>query len=74
MQDGNRGTFHHKVIVIDQKITVTGSLNFSDNADETNDENVLILTNKEIASEFLDEFERRWSEAEKPDPSIFDCD
>ena len=29
-QDGNPGTFHHKVIIIDEKIVITGSLNFSD--------------------------------------------
>lgn len=69
-QDGNPGTFHHKVFVIDDEIVVTGSLNFSDNADTSNDENVVILTNKEIATLYLEEFDRRWEEAKEPSKSI----
>jgi phosphatidylserine/phosphatidylglycerophosphate/cardiolipin synthase-like enzyme len=73
-QDGNPGTFHHKVLVIDNLTVVTGSFNFSQNADESNDENVLIVTNREIAAEYLQEFERRWREAGEPDPADMDCD
>lgn len=65
-QDGNPGTFHHKVIVIDGEIVITGSLNFSENADDSNDENVVIVTNKDIAALYLQEFERRWNEATVP--------
>ncbi len=73
MQDGNPGTFHHKVIVIDDEIVITGSLNFSNNADESNDENVVILANTEIAAQYLAEFERRWAEAEAPDAADIAC-
>lgn len=72
-QDGNPGTFHHKVFVIDEQIVVTGSLNFSDNADESNDENVVIVTNKEIAALYLQEFERRWAEATEPKAADMKC-
>jgi phosphatidylserine/phosphatidylglycerophosphate/cardiolipin synthase-like enzyme len=72
-QDGNPGTFHHKVIVIDNKLVVTGSLNFSNNADESNDENVVILTNQDIAAQYVQEFERRWVEAKEPDPADMAC-
>jgi phosphatidylserine/phosphatidylglycerophosphate/cardiolipin synthase-like enzyme len=72
-QDGNKGTFHHKVFVIDDEILVTGSLNFSNNADESNDENVIIIRNREIAAEYLQEFERRWAEAEVPDQADMNC-
>jgi len=65
-QDGNPGTFHHKVIIIDNRIVVTGSLNFTENADESNDENTVILTSPEIAKLYLDEFDRRWAEATEP--------
>jgi phosphatidylserine/phosphatidylglycerophosphate/cardiolipin synthase-like enzyme len=65
-QDGNPGTFHHKVLVIDGQTVVTGSLNFSQNADESNDENTVVITNPAIAQLYLDEFERRWSEATEP--------
>lgn len=72
-QDGNPRTFHHKVLIIDQHIVVTGSFNFSQNADESNDENVIILDNTEIAAQYLAEFDRRWQEAEIPDPADIDC-
>ncbi len=72
-QDGNPGTFHHKVIIIDDAILITGSLNFSDNANDSNDENVIIIQNAEIAAKYLQEFERRWAEAENPDPADMGC-
>jgi phosphatidylserine/phosphatidylglycerophosphate/cardiolipin synthase-like enzyme len=72
-QDGNPGTFHHKVFVIDDNIVVTGSLNFSENADNSNDENVVIVTNQDIAALYLGEFQRRWTEATAPDPADVKC-
>jgi phosphatidylserine/phosphatidylglycerophosphate/cardiolipin synthase-like enzyme len=63
LQDGNPRILHHKVLIIDQQTVVTGSFNFSRNADESNDENVIIIQNAEIAAEYLKEFERRWAEA-----------
>jgi len=72
-QDGNPGTFHHKVFVIDDQIVVTGSFNFSDNADESNDENVVIVAHTEVAAQYLQEFERRWAEATPPDPADVNC-
>lgn len=66
-QDGNPRTFHHKVIILDDQTVITGSFNFSKNANKNNDENLLILTNKNIAALYLQEFTRRWAEAEAPD-------
>lgn len=72
-QDGNPGTFHHKVIILDDEVVITGSLNFSENADDSNDENVVVITNKEIAKLYVDEFERRWAEAEMPNNADMNC-
>ena len=72
-QDGNPGTFHHKVIIIDDRIVITGSLNFSDNANDSNDENVIIINNADIAQQYLQEYERRWQEAEAPDAADMGC-
>ncbi|MCJ7824702.1 MAG: phospholipase D-like domain-containing protein [Anaerolineales bacterium] len=63
--DTNRYKMHHKVIVIDGEIVVTGSYNFSRNAEEKNDENVLILHSDEIAQQYLLEFERIYLAASK---------
>ena len=56
--DGNPNNMHHKVIIIDAYIVITGSYNFSHSAAERNDENTLILYNAEIAALFIEEFQR----------------
>ncbi len=72
-QDGNPGTFHHKVFVIDSSTVITGSYNFSSNADKSNSENAVILTNPAIATEYTKEFERRWAEAKEPAAAKMKC-
>ncbi len=54
--DKNKNRMHHKVIIIDEKILITGSYNFSKNANEKNDENIIIIHNKDIAGSYLKEF------------------
>lgn len=66
LQDGNPGVMHHKVIVIDNRIVVTGSANFSNNADRFNDENVIIIANEDLALAYIREFDRLRSEAVEP--------
>ena len=56
--DGNPDHMHHKVLIIDGQIVVTGSYNFSANAEERNDENVLVIYSTAVAAQFLAEFER----------------
>ncbi len=57
--DENRGAMHHKVIVIDGETVVTGSYNFSKNAETRNSENLLIIKgNQEIAAAYVAEFQR----------------
>jgi phosphatidylserine/phosphatidylglycerophosphate/cardiolipin synthase-like enzyme len=73
-QDGNPATFHHKVIVIDGQTVVTGSYNFSLNADEENDENMVIISHRNIAQAYLDEFQRQWALAGPPDAEEMGCE
>ncbi len=63
--DGNPGLMHHKVMVIDGEIVVVGSYNFTASAETTNDENVLIIYNSEIAAQFLQEFQRVYTIAQQ---------
>lgn len=56
--DGNPNAMHHKVLIIDRQIVVTGSYNFSASAETRNDENVLVFDDPEIAAAYLAEFER----------------
>lgn len=65
-QDGNPYTLHHKVFIIDDQIVTLGSFNFSANANEANDENLLIIHNAGIAKEFLAEFNRVYEQAQTP--------
>lgn len=72
-RDGNPGFMHDKVIIVDQRYIITGSLNFSTNAEDSNDENVIILDNAEIARLYLQEFDRIWSQASDPQPGSVAC-
>ena len=50
VNDGNSGLMHHKVILVDEDTVITGSYNFSKNAEKRNSENLLIIKgNREIA-------------------------
>lgn len=64
--DGNPWVMHHKVIIIDERIVIFGSFNFSDNANTQNDENLLIVDNPEIAKAFKAEFDRVLALAQNP--------
>ena len=59
-RQGNYHVMHHKVIIIDERIVVTGSYNFSINARTRNDENTLIIHSPPISTLFRDEFARVW--------------
>ena len=61
--DGNPRNMHHKVIIIDGSIVVTGSYNFSRSAEERNDENILVIHSPEVAEAFLEEFDKILAEA-----------
>jgi phosphatidylserine/phosphatidylglycerophosphate/cardiolipin synthase-like enzyme len=65
-QDGNNGVLHHKVFVIDETTVIFGSFNFSDNAASSNDENLMIIRDADIATLFLQEFGRVQSIATRP--------
>jgi phosphatidylserine/phosphatidylglycerophosphate/cardiolipin synthase-like enzyme len=65
-EDGNCYTMHHKVIIIDRRVVITGSYNFTGRAEEVNDENVLIIDHPGIAEAYMAEFERVYAQAQSP--------
>ena len=65
-QDGNPFVLHHKVFIIDDKTVIVGSFNFSNGARDANDENLLIITDPDLAVQYIDEFNRRWAESKLP--------
>lgn len=72
-QDGNPRFMHNKVIVVDERIVITGSMNYSTNAEVSNDENVMIIDNADIAHQYLQEFDRIWNLAREPDLQEYAC-
>jgi phosphatidylserine/phosphatidylglycerophosphate/cardiolipin synthase-like enzyme len=61
--DANPGLMHHKFMVIDGEIVVTGSYNWSAAAEERNDENLVVIRDREVAGAYEREFERIWSQS-----------
>jgi phosphatidylserine/phosphatidylglycerophosphate/cardiolipin synthase-like enzyme len=72
-QDGNPSFLHDKIIIVDDSIVVTGSMNFSSNADESNEENTIIVDNKNVAALYLQEYEKIWNQARDLNPAGFSC-
>lgn len=69
----NPGILHHKVFIIDEQVVITGSFNFSNNAVDSNDENVVIIRDANIAALYLEELSRIQSIAEAPEDGEIDC-
>ncbi|MBW6497562.1 MAG: T9SS type A sorting domain-containing protein [Bacteroidales bacterium] len=66
---GEFGLLHHKYAIIDGKNggldskVITGSHNWSSNANFTNDENTIIIYNSRVANEYFQEFAARYWQA-----------
>jgi len=58
--DGNPYTMHHKVAIIDGKIVIIGSYNWTWSAENKNDENVVVLMSTSLAESYEKEFQRIW--------------
>lgn len=55
------GIMHNKLCIIDNQIVITGSYNWSENAEKRNVENVAIIGKNEIATQASIEFQRLWN-------------
>ncbi|CAI9591906.1 unnamed protein product [Staurois parvus] len=63
------GFMHHKFVVIDQALVITGSMNWTVQAIQANKENLLITDDQVFVSAYLQEFQRLWEEY---DPATYD--
>lgn len=54
--------FHHKFCVIDGERLITGSYNWTVQADTDNHENVVLLSKRDVAKQYLDRFEETWKD------------
>ena len=56
--DKNKYYMHNKIFIIDEEIVITGSYNPTRNGDENNNENLVIIYDKNIAKKYVDEFNK----------------
>jgi phosphatidylserine/phosphatidylglycerophosphate/cardiolipin synthase-like enzyme len=64
--DGNPWVMHHKVIIVDGHIVIFGSYNFTASANTSNNENLLIIDDQQLAQAFEVEFARIVAVAQHP--------
>ena len=56
---------HNKIMIIDGETVITGSFNFTKAAEEKNAENLLIIKSKELAKEYIQNFNVHKQHSEK---------
>ncbi|MEK6951238.1 MAG: phospholipase D-like domain-containing protein [Nanoarchaeota archaeon] len=66
IKDSNPRNLHHKVFIIDGETVITGSFNPTEGGNERNDENLLIIKDKEIAGKFGEEWEKLYGGHSNP--------
>ena len=64
IDDSVRYHMHHKFCVIDKSVVLTGSFNWTDQAVNHNQENLLFIENKDLALKYSNEFEKLWNDFE----------
>lgn len=65
--DAPSGIAHNKIIIIDEKVLITGSYNFSKAAYRRNTENLLIIRNTEMIEQYLQNYHKRRQQSHLPD-------
>lgn len=59
--DTNPSYMHDKIMIVDGKVVLTGSFNWSNNAENENNENLLIITSTSLATTYENEFQKIWN-------------
>lgn len=59
LEEGD-GLMHNKFCIIDDRLLITGSYNWTTSADLKNDENVIFINSKEVAKIYRKQFEKYW--------------
>ena len=61
--DTNSRFMHNKVMVVDGVIVLTGSFNWSTNAEKYNNENLVVVKGEDVATAYETEFWEVWNES-----------
>lgn len=60
-----QGLMHNKFALIDDKVLITGSFNWTKNAEEDNAENLLVIFDKKLIAQYAKEFTHLWVQGEE---------
>ena len=55
------GLMHNKFCVIDEKLTLTGSYNWTGNANKVNEENLVVIDSEKVTKRYEEEFQNLWT-------------
>jgi phosphatidylserine/phosphatidylglycerophosphate/cardiolipin synthase-like enzyme len=67
--DSNHAIAHNKIIIIDKRTVITGSYNFTNQAEHENAENLLIIKgNRELLQHYRENFLAHKSHSQQPKP------
>jgi len=69
VQSDNNNFMHNKVMIIDDKVVITGSYNFSENA-ELNDENMMIIESGAVVRAYTKYFDALFKVYQKTGPKL----
>jgi mitochondrial cardiolipin hydrolase len=64
---GSKSKMHHKFAVLDESVALTGSYNWSEESEEENYENLVILRENALVEAYTSEFELLWQQAFEDD-------
>lgn len=63
--DGKHAIAHNKVMIIDRSVVITGSFNFTKNAETSNSENIILVRNSALATVYLKNWEIHLNHSDK---------
>jgi len=58
------GIMHNKVAIIDNRIVITGSFNWTNSAENNNNENLIVIHSVDVASRYESEFQNIWNQSQ----------
>jgi phosphatidylserine/phosphatidylglycerophosphate/cardiolipin synthase-like enzyme len=63
--DKKHQIMHDKVIIIDGKIVITGSYNFTNAAENDHAENLLVITGEDVAKAYTQHWQEHWEHSDE---------
>jgi phosphatidylserine/phosphatidylglycerophosphate/cardiolipin synthase-like enzyme len=61
--DNNEALMHDKIAVVDSGVVLTGSFNWTESANNSNNENLLVISDPILAQSYESQFQAIWNES-----------